>query len=73
MMDEEIGGSIKPPNIEYPFVPQLMNSYKELQAKFVNGTEAIVDKSGKRDDMKFLHHLTLVFIFYEEKGSFSTS
>ena len=27
VMDEEIGGSTKSPNIEYPFVPQLMNSY----------------------------------------------
>ena len=70
VMDEEIGGSTKSPNIEYPFVPQLMNIYKELQAKFVNGTEVIVDKSDWRDDMKFLHHLTLVFKFYEEKGHF---
>ena len=69
-MDEEIGGSTKSPNIEYPFVPQLINSYEELQAKFVNGTEVIVDKSVWRDDMKFLHHLTLVFKFYEEKGHF---
>ena len=69
-MDEEIGGSTKSPKIEYPFVPQLMNSYEELQTKFVNGTEVIVNKSGWRDDMKFLHHLTLVFKFYEEKGHF---
>ena len=69
-MDEEIGGSTKSPNIEYPFVSQLMNSYEELQAKFVNRTEVIVDKSGWRDDTKFLHHLTLVFKFYEEKGHF---
>ena len=58
------------PNIEYPFVPQLMNSYEELQAKFVNGTEVIVYKSDWRDDMKFLHHLTLVFKFYEENYIF---
>ena len=70
VMDEEIGGSTKSPNIEYPFVPQLINSYEELQTKFVNGTELIVDKSGWRDDMKFLHHLTLVFKSYEEKGHF---
>ena len=43
---------------------------KKLQAKFVNGTEVIVDKSGWKDGMKFLHHLTLVFKFYKEKGHF---
>ena len=47
-----------------------MNSYEELQARFVNGTEVIVDKSDWRDDMKFLHYLTIVFKFYEEKGHF---
>ena len=62
VMDEEIGGSTKSPNIEYPSVPQLMTSNKELQAKFVNGTEVIVSKSDWRDNMKFLHHLTLVFL-----------
>ena len=71
MMGEEIEGSTKSPNIEYPFVPHLMNSYEELQAKFVNGTEVNIDKSGWRDDMKFLHHLILAFKFYEEKGHFS--
>lgn len=70
VMDEEIGGSTTSPNIEYPFVSQLMNSYEELKAKFVNGTEAIVDKSGWRDDMKFLYHLTCVFKFFEENGHF---
>ena len=62
VMDEVIRGSTKSLNIEYPFVPQLMSSYEELQAKFVNGTEVIVDKSGWRDTMKFLHHLTCVQI-----------
>ena len=70
VMDEEIGESTTSPNIEYPFVPQLMNSYEELQAKIVNGTEVIVDKSDWRDDMKFLYHLTFVFKFFEAKKYF---
>ena len=32
--------------------------------------EHILDKSGWRDDMKFLYHLTRVLRFYEEKGHF---
>ena len=75
VMDEELGGTkffIHPTssNIEYPFASQLMNSYYKLQADFVNGTEAIIDKSGWRDDMKFLYHLTHVFRFFHEKGHF---
>ena len=70
VMDKEIEGSTKSPSIEHPFVPQLMNCYEELQAKFVNGTEVIIDKSDWGEDMKFLHHLTLVFKFYEEKRHF---
>ena len=36
----------------------------------MNGIEVIVDKSGWRDDMKFLYHLTRVFKFFEENGHF---
>ena len=36
----------------------------------MNGLEVSVDKSGWRDDMKFLNDLTFVFKFYEEKGYF---
>ena len=52
-MDEELVGSTKSLNIEYPFVAELLNNYDVLKAKFVDGTEKTVDKSGWRDDMKF--------------------
>ena len=70
VMDDELGGKTSSPNIEYPFVCQLLNEYDELKAEFVNGTEHIVEKSGWRDDMKFFFHLTRVFRFFSEKGHF---
>ena len=42
VMDEELVGSTKSPNIEYPFVSELLNNYDVLKAKFVDGTEKIV-------------------------------
>jgi len=70
VMDEKLGGATTSPNIEYPFVFELLKNYDELKARFANGTEEIIDKSGWRDDMKFLYHLTRVFRFFEEKGHF---
>ena len=60
VMDEILGGESSSPNIEYPFMSQLVKNYEELKAHFVNGTEGILDKSGWRDDMDFLYHLTRV-------------
>ena len=70
VMDEELGPNSSSPNIQYPFVSQLIKTYEELKAQFVNGTDVILDKSGWRDDMKFLYHLTRVFKFFEEKENF---
>ena len=42
VMDEEFVGSTESPNIEYPFVSELLNDYDVLNAKFVDGTEKIV-------------------------------
>ena len=48
-----------------------MKNYERLRTEFVNGTEVIHDKSGWRDDMKFLYYLTKVFKFFEENYHFS--
>jgi hypothetical protein len=69
-MDEELRANTKSPNIDYPFVSQLITEYEDLKTHFVNGTEPILDQAGWRDDMKFLYHLTRVFRFYVEKGHF---
>ena len=47
-----------------------MKNYERLRTEFVNGTEVIHDKSGWRDDMKFLYYLTKVFKFFEENHHF---
>lgn len=44
--------------IYYLFASQLVKNYDKLKTQFVNGTEVIFDKSGWRDDVKFLYCLT---------------
>ena len=70
VMDEELGSKTQSPNIEYPFVSQLLKEYEQLKTQFDNGIEVTLVKSGWRDDMKFLFHLTRVFRFFDEKGHF---
>lgn len=70
VMDQELGGNTTSPNVEYPFVSELTKRYEELKEQFVNGSEEILDKSGWRDDMKFLYHLTRVFRYFEDEGHF---
>ena len=70
VMDLELPTSTKSPNIEYFFVADLMKNYETLQKKFVNGKTPIDEKSGWRDDMRFLFHLTRVFRHYKETGKF---
>jgi len=70
VMDQELGGNATSPSIEYPFVSELVKNYDEQKARFENGTEEIIDKSGWRDDMRFLYHLARVFKFFDENGHF---
>ena len=72
VMDEEFGGNARSPNVEYPLVSKLMKNYEELKTSFKNGTEQIHNKSGWRDYMEFLYHLTRVFTFLM-KRIFSTN
>ena len=61
VMDDELHGSTKSPNIEYFFVQDLMSNYDKLKAAFSNGKTEIKETGGWGDDMKFLYHLTRVF------------
>jgi len=70
VMDDELGGATRSPNIEYPFVSDLLKNYEELKSQFKNGIQKIPDRSGWRDDMKFLFHLTRVFKYFNETGHF---
>jgi len=67
---EKLGASTTSPNIEYFFIRNLINNYETLKSKFVNGTDEIIDRSGWRDDMRFLYHLTRVVRFHDEHGRF---
>ena len=69
VMDEELESNSSSPNIQYPFVSQLTINYEELNAQFVHGNEVILDKSGWRDDVKFLYHLTRVFKIFKKKSA----
>ena len=71
VIDKELDNT-RSPNIEYPFVFQLLKNYEDLKAQSVNGTEEILNKSSWRDDRKLLYRLTQVFRFFEEKA-FSAS
>lgn len=68
VMDDELHGSTKSPNIEYFFVQDLMRDYDKLKTAFSNGKTEIMEKGGWRDDMKFLYHLTRVFRHFAEKN-----
>lgn len=68
VMDDELHGSTKSPNIEYFFVQDLMSNYDQLKAAFSNGKTEIKETGGWRDDMKFLFHLTRVFRHFTERS-----
>ena len=58
VMDDELGGNNTSPNIEYPFIPELVKNYEQLKMNFKNGKEEITETAGWHDDMKFLFRLT---------------
>ena len=71
VMDNSFGSATATsPDIEYPFVKILLKDYEKLKKEFKNGEEMISESVSWRDDMKFLHHLTQVYRFYEEKKEF---
>ena len=67
VIDDELQGSTKSPNIEYFFIKDMTSEYDKLKAAFCNGKAEIEETAGWRDDMKFLFHLTRVFHHFTEK------
>ena len=57
------------PNLEYPFVTNILNNYERLKFKFLEKCTVenmeMEDNPGWRDDMKYLFHLTRVFRNYK--------
>ena len=43
VMDDELGGNNTSPNIEYPFIPELVKNYEQLKINFKNGKEEITE------------------------------
>ena len=41
VLDEELGSKAQSPNIEYPFVSQLLKEYEQLKTQFDNGIKVI--------------------------------
>ena len=68
VMDDELHGSTKSPNIKYFFMQDLMSNYDKLKAAFSNCKTEIKETNGWRDDMKFLYHLTRVFPHLTERN-----
>ncbi|XP_013098554.2 odorant receptor 33a-like [Stomoxys calcitrans] len=54
IMDDELHGSIKLPNIENFSEQDLKSNYDQLKVPFSNGKTVIKETGGCRDDMKFL-------------------
>ena len=67
IMDNELHGSTKSPNIKYFFVQDLMSNYDKLKEAFSNDKTEIKETGDWRDDM-FLYHLTLVFRHITERN-----
>ena len=61
VIDDELHGSTKSPDIDYFFLKDLTSKYAYLKEAFSNGKAKIKEIGGWRDDMKFLYHLTHVF------------
>ena len=70
-MDDELRGNNTSPNIEYPFIPELVKNYEQLKTNFKNGKEEITVTAGWSDNLKFLFRLTRVVHLFEETGRFS--
>ena len=68
VMNDELHGSTKSPNIDYFLVQDLMSNYDKLKAAFSNGKTEIKEIGGWRDDMKFLYHLTRVLRHLTERN-----
>ena len=52
VMDEELGGNNKSPNIEYPIIPELVKNYQQLRMNFKNVKEMITRAAGWRKRLR---------------------
>lgn len=71
IMDEVLGGKTTSPNIEYPFVSEIINNYDHLRSSYIQNKEEInINKIKWRDDMKYLYELCVSFQYYLKNQKF---
>ena len=67
VMDYELHGSNKSPNIDYSFMKKEIGKIDQLKEAFSSGKAQIFqNSSGWKDDMKFLYHLIHIFLHFFE-------
>ena len=68
-MDDAEGGYNTWPNIEYPFIPELVENYEQMKMNLKIRKEMIIETAGWLDDMKFLFRSSRVFTFSKKPMS----
>ena len=68
VLDHLFGESSTSPDIDYPFVTNILRNYEHLKEAFKSEASGKMEEEeqGWRDDMKFLFHLIKVFNHYKQ-------
>ena len=67
IIDFELGGSTKSPQLPYNYINEITNNYKVLKANYKNDTELLLNENpGWRDDFRFLYQLCEAFKLNKE-------
>ena len=62
IMDFQLGGSTRSPQLPYDFINEIINNYKVLKANYEHDSELLLNENpGWRDDFRFLHQLCEAF------------
>ena len=60
IMDFQLGGSTRSPQLPYNFINEITNNYKVLKANYEHDSELLLNENpGWRDDFRFLYQLCL--------------
>ena len=62
IMDFQLGGSTRSPQLPYNFINKITNNYKVLKANYEHDLELLLNENpGWRDDFRFLYQLFEAF------------
>lgn len=71
IMDEVFGGKTTSPNIEYPFVLEIINNYDDMKRLYKQNAQKInIENIKWRDDMQYLFELCTYFRYYIQNKKF---